>query len=114
MPGETPGADQIVASNIFGLKAMAERAGADVSLLPIARDNLASLGAALEMASGADLLVTIGGASVGDHDLVAEATTGAGMSRAFYKVAMRPGKPFRSAPLRRPMYSRYSPTFIVR
>ena len=73
MPGENPGPDQIIASNIFGLAAMFEAAGAKASLLPIARDDMASLKAALALAEGADLLVTIGGASVGDHDLVGQA-----------------------------------------
>jgi molybdopterin molybdotransferase len=61
--------------------------------LPIARDDLAALDQAFALARGADLIVTIGGASVGDHDLVARAAAGAGMETAFHKVAMRPGKP---------------------
>ncbi|MFV2035645.1 MAG: molybdopterin molybdotransferase MoeA, partial [Halocynthiibacter sp.] len=93
MPGETPGPDQIIASNGFGLKAMLTAAGANARMLPIARDNLASLRMGFELAAGADLIVTIGGASVGDHDLVGQVTTDLGMDRAFYKVAMRPGKP---------------------
>lgn len=93
MPGEAPSADQIIASNGFGLKALLEDAGATVRLLPIARDTKASLRACFELATGADLLVTIGGASVGDHDLVGDVAAELGMDRAFYKVAMRPGKP---------------------
>ena len=93
MPGETPGRDQIVASNVFGLKALVEAAGGRARLLPIARDSVASLECVLGLAEGADLIVTIGGASVGDHDLVAQAAEGLGLERAFYKVAMRPGKP---------------------
>ncbi|NDW44123.1 gephyrin-like molybdotransferase Glp [Ruegeria sp. PrR005] len=93
MPGEEPGPDQIIASNTFGLKAMFEEAGAHVRLLPIARDTRGSLATALDLASGADLVVTVGGASVGDHDLVGDVTSGLGMERAFYKVRMRPGKP---------------------
>ncbi|NDR56506.1 molybdopterin molybdotransferase MoeA [Aliiruegeria sabulilitoris] len=93
MPGEEPKPDQIVASNSFGLKAMFEAEGAEVRMLPIARDTEASLRAAFALASGADLLVTIGGASVGDHDLVSKVAGDLGMERAFYKVAMRPGKP---------------------
>lgn len=93
MPGEAPGPDQIIASNSFGLKAMFEAAGADVRLLPIAKDTRSSLRMAFELAQDADLIVTIGGASVGDHDLVADVTTDLGMERSFYKVAMRPGKP---------------------
>lgn len=93
LPGEAPGPDQIVASNTFGLKAMLEAHGAEARILPIARDSLASLGTAFGLAEGADLILTVGGASVGDHDLVADAAEGLGMERAFYKVAMRPGKP---------------------
>lgn len=93
LPGDTPGPDQIIASNSFGLKAMAEAAGASARLLPIARDNVDSLEAAFALAQGADLIVTIGGASVGDHDLVGDVAQSLGMERAFYKIAMRPGKP---------------------
>lgn len=92
-PGETPGPDQIIASNTFGLKVMLEAAGAIVRLLPIARDNTASLVAAFDLARGADLVVTVGGASVGDYDLVADVAADLGMNQSFYKVAMRPGKP---------------------
>ncbi len=93
MPGEEPGPDQIVASNSFGLKALVEAAGACARVLPIARDDTASLTAILGLAEDADLIVTIGGASVGDHDLVAQAAEAMGLQRAFYKIAMRPGKP---------------------
>ena len=62
-------------------------------LLPIARDDRESLAQVLRLAEGADLIVTIGGASVGDHDLVGEVAAAMGLERAFYKVAMRPGKP---------------------
>ena len=93
MPGEDPGPDQIIASNTFGLKALLEQAGAEVRMLPIARDTLSSLKTAFGLAAGADLIITIGGASVGDHDLVGPATAELGMQRSFYKVLMRPGKP---------------------
>ncbi|MGR3383204.1 molybdopterin molybdotransferase MoeA [Roseovarius indicus] len=93
MPGEDPGPDQIIASNTFGLKAMLEEMGATARLLPIARDNTASLETAFDLAEGADLVVTIGGASVGDHDLVGDVAASLGMERSFYKVRMRPGKP---------------------
>lgn len=92
-PGETPGPDQIIASNSYGLKAMFESAGATVRLLPIARDTVESLTAVFDLAKGADLIVTIGGASVGDHDIVAPVARALGMEQSFYKVAMRPGKP---------------------
>jgi molybdopterin molybdotransferase len=93
MPGEEPGPDQIIASNAFGLAAMLENAGAEARILPIARDNAASLGYALDLAQDADLVVTIGGASVGDHDIVAEVAQARGMELRFHRVAMRPGKP---------------------
>lgn len=92
-PGETPRDDQIIASNGLALKAMAEEAGAVVRLLPIARDNVAALGTVLGLAEGADLIVTIGGASVGDHDLVARVAGDLGFAPSFHKIAMRPGKP---------------------
>lgn len=90
MPGEDPRPDQIVASNGFALKAMIEDAGGQARLLPIARDTEAELATVLSLTDGADLIVTIGGASVGDHDLVGKI---AGLDHAFWKVAMRPGKP---------------------
>lgn len=93
MPGEDPGPDQIIASNTFGLRALLENAGARVRMLPIARDTVVSLKTAFDLAAGADLIITIGGASVGDHDLVGPVATSLGMQRSFYKVLMRPGKP---------------------
>lgn len=93
LPGETPAPDQIIASNSFGLAAQMEAAGATARLLPIARDTKASLKSVLKLTEGADLIVTIGGASVGDHDLVGEVAAELGMALSFYKVRMRPGKP---------------------
>jgi molybdopterin molybdotransferase len=93
MPGETPKDAQIITSNTFGLAAMVETAGGIARMLPIARDNEASLRHVLSLAKGADLIVTIGGASVGDHDIVGKVAMDMGLERAFYKVAMRPGKP---------------------
>jgi molybdopterin molybdotransferase len=93
MPGETPGPDQIIASNSFAIAALAEAAGAEVRLLPIARDTLPALGTLLDLARGADVIVTIGGASVGDHDLVARVAGEMGFAPSFWKIAMRPGKP---------------------
>ncbi len=92
-PGEDPRPDQIIASNTYGLKARIEAAGATARLLPIARDRRESLSQVFDLAAGADLIVTVGGASVGDHDLVGEVAASRGLDRAFYKVAMRPGKP---------------------
>lgn len=93
MPGEEPGPGQILCSNSFALAAMAEEAGAEVRMLPIARDNEDSLRMVFGLAEGADLIVTSGGASVGDHDLVAKVAGDLGLERSFYKIAMRPGKP---------------------
>ncbi len=93
MPGEMPGPDQIIASNSFAIKALAEEAGACVRLLPIARDRLPALTTVLGLAAGADLILTTGGASVGDHDLVAQAAESMGLVRSFWTIAMRPGKP---------------------
>lgn len=93
MPGETPGPDQIVSSNNFGLKALLEANGAEVRMLPIAKDTKESLHQALDLSEGADLIVTLGGASVGDHDLVHKVAGERGVKLDFYKVAMQPGKP---------------------
>ena len=93
-PATTAGPDQILASNNFGLKAMRRRApAARRRLLPIARDTPESLAAALDLAAGADLVVTLGGASVGDLDLVRGTAVARGLDLAFYRIAMRPGKP---------------------
>lgn len=93
MPGEEPGQDQIIASNGFALAAMVEQAGGVARLLPIAKDRVESLAAVFELARGADVVVTVGGASVGEHDVVARAAEGLGLERSFWKIAMRPGKP---------------------
>ena len=88
-----PGPDQIVSSNTYGLAAMAEAAGAEARVCPIARDTPDSLRESLQAARGADFVVTIGGASVGDHDIVADVFGAEGLSLDFYRIAMRPGKP---------------------
>ena len=93
MPGETPGPDQIIASNAFGLKAMLGAAGAEARILPIARDTRETLSAVLDLAQGTDLIVTLGGASVGDFDIVRDTAVARGLELDFYRVAMRPGKP---------------------
>lgn len=101
MPGETPGPDQIVASNSFALAAMAEAEGAEVRLLPIARDSEESLRYTFSLTTDADLVVTIGGASVGDHDIVGKVAGDLGLDRAFWRIAMRPGKPLMAGRLGR-------------
>ncbi|MGA0541551.1 gephyrin-like molybdotransferase Glp [Neotabrizicola sp. VNH66] len=99
-PGEDPRPDQIVASNAFALKALAEGEGAEVRVLPVARDNEPALRTVLALAEGADVVVTIGGASVGDHDLVGRVLAAEGMDFAFWKIALRPGKPLMAGRLR--------------
>ena len=93
MPGEVPGPDQIICSNAFALAALIEAEGGIARMLPIARDTEAELRSVFALAKGADLIVTIGGASVGDHDLVGPVTQSLGLERAFWRIAMRPGKP---------------------
>lgn len=92
-PGATPGPGQIIGSNALAVGALLRAHGADVDDLGIAPDRLEALSAAIAQASSHDLLVTIGGASVGDHDLVKPALEAAGASLDFWKVAIRPGKP---------------------
>lgn len=94
-PGERAGPDQIVASNPYALAAIARRAGGEALDLGIARDTLRDLGRSIReaRAAEADLLVTLGGASVGDHDLVQAALAEDGMELGFWRVALRPGKP---------------------
>lgn len=92
-PGTPPGPGQIVCSNDIAIAAIARQTGADATCLPIAADTLESLRSSFRKAAGADLIVTIGGASVGDHDLIGQITEELGMERSFYKIAMRPGKP---------------------
>jgi molybdopterin molybdotransferase len=92
-PGTQPGPGQIVSSNPYGLAALVTRFGAQPKLLGIAGDTREDLEAKLATAADADVLVTIGGASVGDRDLVKPALEARGMALDFWKVAIRPGKP---------------------
>jgi molybdopterin molybdotransferase len=92
-PGTPPARDQIVCSNPYGVAAMVRAAGGEPHVLGIARDTRASLDAKIAEAGDADILVTLGGASVGDHDLVGPALAARGMALDFWKIAMRPGKP---------------------
>jgi len=93
MPGEPIGPAGIVGSNGLALAAFVRACGGDPVDLGIAKDDSGMLANMLAGAAGADLLITTGGASVGDHDLVQEALAGQGMKLAFWKIAMRPGKP---------------------
>ncbi len=92
-PGATPGPDQIVSSIPIGLASMIVSAGGTPVPLGIARDTLTDLDTKIAGAADADILVTIGGASVGDHDLVQKALAARGLNLAFWRIAMRPGKP---------------------
>jgi molybdopterin molybdotransferase len=94
-PGETIGPDQIIASNSFAIAALVEAVGGECLDLGIAKDDLSAVEERISAArtAGADLLVTLGGASVGDHDLVKPALARQGMELNFWQIAMRPGKP---------------------
>ena len=92
-PGTTPRADQIVSSNSFALSAFVRRYGGEPVDLGIIPDNLKAISRAIRKASGAEVLLTTGGASVGDHDLVQSALKAEGIALDFWKIALRPGKP---------------------
>jgi molybdopterin molybdotransferase len=95
MPGSNPGPGQIVYSNGYALHALARAEGAETVDLGIAADTIDATTAGIRRArdSGAAILVTTGGASVGDHDLVKESLEAEGVTMAFWQIAMRPGKP---------------------
>jgi molybdopterin molybdotransferase len=95
MPGTTPGPGQIVYSNGYALQALARAEGAETIDLGIAADTVGAttLGIRRARDSGAEILITTGGASVGDHDLVKQSLEAEGVSMAFWRIAMRPGKP---------------------
>ncbi|OYX80788.1 MAG: molybdopterin molybdenumtransferase MoeA [Bradyrhizobium sp. 35-63-5] len=95
MPGQPLKAGEIVYSNGFALTALAQSEGADVIDLGIARDTLDDIVNRVRRArdEGCDILVTSGGASVGDHDLVQRALAAEGLDLSFWRVALRPGRP---------------------
>ena len=92
-PGSELRAGQIISSNPYGLAALVRAFGGEPRLLGIAGDTMDELQAKLALSDDVDVLVTIGGASVGDRDLVKPALEARGMALDFWKVAMRPGKP---------------------
>jgi molybdopterin molybdotransferase len=94
-PGGTLGPSQIIASNNFAVAGIVEACGGVAIDLGIAIDEIGALTAAVGKArdAQADVLVTLGGASVGDYDLVQQALLSAGMELGFWRIAMRPGKP---------------------
>jgi molybdopterin molybdotransferase len=93
MPGEPIPPGGIVSSNSHALAALVRAAGGAPTILPVARDERAAIAAVADAITGMDLLVTTGGASVGDHDLVIESLQARGMTLDFWQIAMRPGKP---------------------
>jgi molybdopterin molybdotransferase len=94
-PGSVPAAGEIVYSNGFALKALAREEGAEVGDLGIAPDRIEAIAASVRSARdwGADVLLTSGGASVGEHDLVQRALASEGLDLSFWRVALRPGRP---------------------
>lgn len=107
LPGRQPGPGQIVYSNGYSITTLARQEGAEVTDLGIARDNLADTVAAIQDARRrrVDVLVTMGGASVGDYDFVQQALTAEGMDLSFWKIAMRPGRPL--------MHGRLGPIHVL-
>ena len=93
LPGEDAGPSDIVSSNTFALDGLVRALGGVPVTLGIAADDIASIRTMAEGAKGADILVTTGGASVGEHDLVQEALGDVGLKVDFWQIAMRPGKP---------------------
>jgi molybdopterin molybdotransferase len=106
-PGTTPKPGEIVYSNGFALVALARSEGAAVQSLGIVRDTVEDIAAAVRKAreSGADILVTTGGASVGEHDLVQRALHAEGLDLSFWRVALRPGRPM--------MHGRLGPMHVL-
>jgi molybdopterin molybdotransferase len=101
LPGESVPPGGIVSSNSHALAGLIRACGGIPMLLPIAPDDRATIAAAAASAAGCDMLVTSGGASVGDHDLIAQALGAQGLALDFWKIAMRPGKPLMSGRLGR-------------
>jgi len=106
-PGKEPGPDQIVASNDAGLVAFARLNGAEPHDLGIVIDDDEAIGETVDVALArhADIIVTLGGASVGDYDLVQDVLTDKGMHLDFWRIAMRPGKPL--------MFGRFGETRVL-
>jgi molybdopterin molybdotransferase len=104
LPGDPVGPNQIVSSNSFALAALVQACGGVPVALPIAPDDPRALQEVAATATGIDLLVTTGGASVGEHDLIRDALGQTGLVLDFWQIAMRPGKPlmvgkFRGTPM---------------
>ena len=99
LPGEHLGASQIVSSNGYALSAFVEACGGEPLHLGVAPDTRAGLRQMLAGGAQADLLLTSGGVSVGEHDLVQDVLREMGADLGFWKIAMRPGKPLMLADL---------------
>jgi molybdopterin molybdotransferase len=93
LPGEPVGRNQIISSSGVAVAALVRAWGAEPTLMDIVRDNAADTEAAIAAGAQYDLLITLGGASVGDHDLVQGALKAQGFEMDFWRIAMRPGKP---------------------
>ena len=93
LPGDPVSFGSIVSSNSHALAALVRAGGGDPVLLPIVGDNTDAIAAIVDSLSGMDMLVTTGGASVGEHDLIQSALSQRGFKLDFWKIAMRPGKP---------------------
>ncbi len=93
MPGEPIAAGGIVSSNSHALAALIRAGGGEPIVLPVAPDDRDAIAATVDRLDGVDMLVTTGGASVGEHDLVQSALAQRGFELDFWKIAMRPGKP---------------------
>ncbi len=105
LPGTELGPDEIVSSVPYGLAALVERQGGEAAILGIAEDDVESIAGLARAGRDADILLTIGGASVGDKDLVATALGPEGLALDFWKIAMRPGKPL--------LYGRLGPQRVL-
>ncbi len=105
MPGEPVGPSQILGSNSLTLAAFVTACGGEAVQLGIAPDDREALARMAAGAAGTDLLMTTGGASVGDHDLIREVLGGQGFALDFWKIAMRPGKPL--------IFGRIGPTPVL-
>jgi molybdopterin molybdotransferase len=105
LPGQKARPDQIYSSNSHAIAALAQQFGARVSNLGIIPDHPAATRRAVTKALSADIVLTTGGASVGDHDYVQGAFKACGVNIGFWKIAMRPGKPF--------MYGRKGKTHVM-
>jgi molybdopterin molybdotransferase len=93
LPGEPLGPNQIVSSNSFAIAALVNRSGGEAMDLGIAKDDIDTIKEMALRGKDTDIFVTVGGASVGDHDLVQPALSELGLDVDFWKIAMRPGKP---------------------